>query len=293
MNNKLSKNWVRGSVFYERRSWHRLLSEAIFPFLNKTTYLIETYTMQLCIAPRDHIKIALRSASAQSAELEERFLEYMDIYLLSNPSETVEVGYKFYPNNTAWTNQYNERDFYLMTDKRDFSFIRKSIALSFKMLSADVIDMSGAYSFILYMQLGIIRAIYSLDEVSEKIKGTITFLKTQYNDRSKFINATSEKAALRFLSANRRMLIKAAEDVWSDCLYIDDELKWLKEWIEACVFFIRNTNNDYNEFFILISRLIYDSLGLANVKLLPMSLLIFTDIFNEIDKNRYHQEVVV
>ncbi|RYY36116.1 MAG: hypothetical protein EOP46_07635 [Sphingobacteriaceae bacterium] len=279
MNDKLNPQWVRGSIFYDREQWGKLLGEAIFPFIDSEKELINTYYVHLEVSPRDHIKLTMKSTEPGNTELESRFLDYMDQYLLDNPSEAVHTQHNFYPNNTAWVNQYNESDFYLADDERGFDYIREKIADALRQLAVDTIDTSSMYTFIFYLQLGLLKANYTdVNQLKAEIDLITTSLKAQYKDPSKFINATTNKVGKQFFTSNKEILIEIIDDIWGE-LHYNPDLQWLGEWIEACKYFIKDAN--FTASFILISRLVYDSLGLMNNKLLPLSLQIITSAFNE------------
>ena len=289
MNDKLSIDWVRGSIFYERSAWHKLLSEAIYPFLEREKELIDTYNMQLNISPRDHIKISLRSVSTNNVDLEMRFLDFMDNYLLNNPSDTTDKTYKFYPNNTAWTNQYNEKDFYLSSEP-DYLTAREKISATFKALTTDIIAMSDIYTLIFYLQLGMLKTFFGLDSISQKLHELTVFLKNEYSPKDKFISLATEKSALSFVSTNKDILISIIEDIWNS-IEIKHGLTWLDEWLKDCTYFSKRSE-DFNKNFIVICKLMYDCLGLASKKLLPLSLLILTETFKNKEIYKYQLQAV-
>jgi len=300
MNDKLDQAWIRGQVFYNKISWDFLIANAIEPFLCHEKDNIKTFYLQFCNEPITNIKITIKpSIDGEKMNLENRFLDYMDEFLLNNPSESQNLGYRFYPNNSAWVDQFDDDVFYVKNDVYvNLDVMRNEISRAMIIFKEHEINNESIYTFVLYMQLAIIRAIFpSADKVKVGIDDIIEFLKSD-----KYVESVSKKFDLlqnrvvrikkpNDLSAknnekmlnqmfrhNADILSEIIEEVWS--VNEVSDLIWLNDWVTCCAESYNSLH--FGEFFVIASRLIYEHVGLENKKLLPLSTKLIMNAFNQI-----------
>src|SRR5690606_30518776 len=100
------KNRMQISVFYSRSSLHHLITKVIRPFieLEKQQNNIENWFVALRNVQGDHIDLSIQSAN--SGQLQKKFLEVTSQFLVCNPSSENAVKYPLtglfmnYPNNS-------------------------------------------------------------------------------------------------------------------------------------------------------------------------------------------------
>jgi len=266
MNDRLNNQWVRGSIYYDKTSWPRLLKDCIFPFIKKNK-LIELHFVHLSFWPRDHIDLTLKTIDKDNKRLESQFLDFMDRFLLENPSTTTDLYYKFYPNNTAWNNQYYETDFYSF-NTAGVSNLRVKISNALQVFgNVEIIDHSKFFSFIVYLQLGIFKAYYPIQSDAQTIVTDLLRLLGEANEKTKNPKLKYIITSDDILNENKSILTEMTEEIWSD-LSKNKNLTWLFAWINECSNFSRKTN--FQKKFTLISQVIYEHVGIRKISNLVM-----------------------
>jgi len=191
----------------------------------------------------------------------------MDRFLLENPSQTSDLTYKFYPNNTAWNNQYYETDFYSFNTVA-VNNLRVNISDAMQLFgNVETIDRKTVFSFIVYLQLGIFRAYYPSLSDTQTIINDLLHLLDEANEATTNPKLKYTKTSDSFLLENKAVLTEISEEIWSD-LSKNKNLKWLFTWINACSTFSGEMN--FKEHFSLLSQVICEHIGIPNISNLFM-----------------------
>ncbi len=276
------------SIYYNRSSWHDLITNVIQPFIRQEQDNLEAYYFYFGTSQGDHVTFAARPQD-NTDNFQKRFSILLEQFLLSRPSASKVISYPLqsffmdYPNNSFHFNKnkliaYSENTIVSDLIKHHIS---KSIIDAF---GSEEVDNESIYTFIIYMQLGIIRAANStFKQALESSIQIENYLKNQEvwenNEiERETIEYDQEDFKLLF-DNNKEMLVEIIGQIWAETNY-SSELSWLETWEFNC-------KQSINEFgfersFVLLTELICEHLGLNGKKLPYLSSKLILNSFKHL-----------
>ncbi|HCN83946.1 MAG TPA: hypothetical protein DIT07_10065 [Sphingobacteriaceae bacterium] len=270
------------SVFYIRSSWNNLFTQVIKPFIIQHQSNIKSWCIYFSSTHGDHITLAIKTVD--NVRIEKNFLETAGNFLSLNPSEKniiefpLEDFFMDYPNNSIQFNKSKS----LAHSWDNSSQKDRQQAISKALIEAlgnDVIDMESIYTFLIYMQLGIIQSAYPDIRIACSLAPNILICWGNTED------IENEKADYEFTGLiqlfknNKEIFRKIIKDVWKE--HYNSELRWLYEWESACRKFIKT---DFSEEFISLSTLLCKHLGL-NEKMVEISFQLIFNAFKQLPEH--------
>lgn len=252
------------SIFYNRSSWHDLITNVIKPFIQQEQNILKTYYIYLSSNQGDHITFAAKPQD-NNDKFQQRFSILIERFLLANPSETKAIKYPLqsffmdYPNNSFCFNK--DKLLVQSSNNRGSKLIQQQVSKAIiDSLGNEEIELDDIYTFITYMQLGIIKAAHSdIKSAYCSVKKLIDYC---HDLGTSFENATGADDRTNIellLDSNKNVLSEIIEDIWNEDNH-NSEIEWLEEWIAVCKEHL--TESGFNHSFIHINRVIYEHTGL-------------------------------
>ncbi|MBB6503022.1 hypothetical protein [Pedobacter cryoconitis] len=273
------------SIFYNSANWHVLLELLIKPFLNQN-HLIKSFHIYLSTFRGDHIKLVIISLSNKT-NIEETLSDLVRGFLLSHPSQEINIIYPLpgfflnYSNNSFIIEQKLFNSYPVEITEYGYDMrceISKALA---KVFGSEIIDIDEIFTFITYMQIAIIKSMYEdLNIAKIKIKSLINYLidnNRMINHSVEGINITENLSYRDIFLYNQQDLSEIIKDVWDENEY-DNSLKWIIDWEESCRSLI--SENDINNKFMQLTRLIYEHVGYQPEEDFKQSLQILSVLSN-------------
>jgi hypothetical protein len=284
----LQKSIIVAAVYYNRSSWHELI-KFINPHLKEAhkNGSLDTYSINFGLYGGDHIKLILKP-SGNGNEFEKNADSLIKQFLLSNPSETNTIEYPLntffmnHPNNSVWFHQTNESAFFNSIQYKESDYMRCQISQALlEALGSEEIDLASIYTFISYMQIGILKAAYPDIKLAQANSiDLICYLNELKDFEETEIDSKGEKDNQYFkqlFEGNQGILLEIVKDIWEPG-GTDSELKWMGAWEVACKNFL--VESDFKTSFILLSNLVYEQMGfMHNKNLLQLSLKLISASF--------------
>lgn len=109
------------SLFYEKSHWHRMVLEAIYPYIYCNKDILD-YTLQLSIYRGEHIRLTLLVQSVAGMEVLKKVDKTFKKYLKENPSPTTK---SITPDNGFFLNFRNNSVHYGAFETVDFKYVFK------------------------------------------------------------------------------------------------------------------------------------------------------------------------
>lgn len=251
------------SVFYNQEQWQELMANMIKPFIESERGDLMHWYVSLNTSRGEHITVAFDPENSTSKA---KFLPLASSYLSLSPSAIKEISYPLdglfmdYPNNSIQLDidmHINQGDKSIASLRRKFSEILLVIGSSWEM------DMESIFTFIVYLQLGIIKAGYD-NSKRARMAGLklLLFLNTQDGGGATDETMTenpNNMPFIRIFDINKNLIGEIIEDIWSGREQ-DQELQWMEEWEAACHPFF--ADREFHQAFVLLSRVCYEQLGL-------------------------------
>lgn len=254
------------SVFYNKRSWHTFINRFVVPFIkeNQECWPNLSFLMHLGSNYGEHIKLTFRVDQTCMIDFDKLMRTSIIAFIENNPSDDKKMIYPLgnyfanYPNNSLWYNPSID----------DLTIVQAEISKA--MLGAfgsdDEIDDENLVTFLVYMQLVVIRTYYpdlsivrqiipQLKDVASEVIGST------YSPGSNDLSGTARD--------NELILADIIRFVWEAFPY--NELIWLKDWSLMCKNLIHNEAY-FNLQFIQWSRLICQHIDDLNTNQLEVSL---------------------
>ncbi len=239
---------------------------------------IERWCIYLSDTQGDHITLAVKSSDMQ---LEKKFSSFITKFLETNPSEKETAVYPLqnffmdYPNNSiVFDKEKSFGDTFYHKEGIAEQEISKSIIEAF---SDDLINTESAFAFFIYMQLGIVKAVFPdirlipKDDILQGLK---------FGDENEFRLADGmkldQRGFIELIETNKDIMPEIMHDIWAENK--NPELEWLYNWIRTCKSVIGRDN--FKRKFIELSHLICSQLGLNKDALIPLSCQMISRSFN-------------
>jgi len=286
------------SIFYSRSAWHDLIASAIKPFIyneqNKNTDM--TYYIYLCTNQGEHVTVVLQRDKEN--KLEQKFIKYIEKFISKNKSTTKAIEYPLpgffmdYPNNSVWADIDNLYTFSPIECPSNIRYNLSQILID--ALGDSEIETETIYTFLIYMQLGIIKSAYPAIKTARN--GAIILLKylseNEYIKQEVTIESQEydyEDIKLSFEN-NKEILLEIIDDIWNAEGY-QAELKWVELWVNSCRQIFKNS--DLNKSFIYLNDLVHDHIGLGNKNLPGLSSKLILSSFIQLSKSLLNSTKVI
>jgi hypothetical protein len=289
MNNRFNESTIIASIFYNRSLWHLLLKDAIESFINKRNDIIKSFRLFVCTHQGDHITIIIEPVRiSQLLQLEKDFLSNINNYITQHQSITNLLEYPLpsffmdYPNNSVWL----DIDKHLVLSEEPQKIAQEQISEAIIGAFEEIeFSIENTYTFLIYMQLSIIRAIFiDIKEAHEKSIELLNSLakqeKVKENNEITIDKGYNYEEIKLSIENNEEALLEIIKDIWSTNYGL--ELKWLATWISYCKSIVNKSN--FELFFINLTDLIYDHVGLRNTNLAFLSTKIILNSFNKLSR---------
>lgn len=284
---KISNSTCTVSIYYDQAEWHHLILNFINPLFNseRLSGKLKTYGLYLGNMRGDHIKLVI-SIAEEKIVFQERLTELLHSFLTSHPSvkrKTQEYPikgfFKDYENNSFWFDKYSS--VFIIDDQAENINQRISECI-IKALGRQEIEQEMIYTFMVYMQLGAIKAAYPDIKIARsKMDALISYLEDPVEPEDEaFGDSTAYSQELTHLFENNKgILVEILGDVWNENGY-EEEIAWMESWVAICKLFIGQ--EDFRACYISLSKLIYRHLGFAmDTYLLSLSSELILNAFNQ------------
>lgn len=251
------------AIFYNQNQWHLLVNKCIKPILKqlKDKNQIAGFFLFTQKIKGDHIKLIINPSKENKINFK-AIKNKIEIFIKEHPSQVatnrgkIETFFMDFPNNSVLKLNLNTQQ-YQGIDKMELrQEISKLIIIA---LAAEEICMESQLTFILYMQLGLIKSIFpTVEETINSIHLLNNFenISIEVKDDTDEINeAEFEKCFQNLFIENKDVLNEIINDIWN----INTEATfWMADWIHYCqnkIAEIGFENLYYQSSSILISHL--------------------------------------
>jgi hypothetical protein len=274
------------SIFYNQVAWHELLSGFISPYIQQNQDNILNWHLSLSTYRGEHV-ILIIEPKQNNAQLEEDFKKKADDFLANFPSPMKAIEYPLnglfmnYYNNTV---EYNIEALYATVGNPSLLAVKQHLSeIILQALGGQEIDMESIFSFIVYLQLGIIKAGFTSTKTA-RINTLKLVLHLTTQDDGDSNGKASEEETQRFIDLfeyNKEIFVEIVEDIWNKEKY-DAELNWMEQWENACKEYLQS--NEFHIAFMLLSQIAYQQAGLNGDKILLNASKQILKIFNQVTK---------
>ncbi|MDB5119778.1 MAG: hypothetical protein JWN56_996 [Sphingobacteriales bacterium] len=278
------------SIFYNQESWHELMTMLIKPFIEREQSSFKHWSIYLSTNRGEHITILIEPKKSSNKTHEERFLAQAELFLTESPSAIKVIEYPLtsvfqdFASNSIELNVDN----LLVNSTGDDRLILAKQQLSeiiIDVLADQEIDIESIFTFLIYLQLGIIKAGFTNTKRARvNTLKLLLFLNTQENNSGDLDAPTIQENQqfVELFEYNKNTFVEIVEDIWNKDKY-DDDLEWMKKWESISTSFLNET--DFHQVFISLSKIAYDHLGLNGSKIQNSSSKQVLKIFNQVTKN--------
>jgi hypothetical protein len=275
------------SIFYNQIAWHELLSGFICPYIQQSQNNILHWHLSLSTYRGEHVTLVIEPKQ-ENVQFEEDFKKKADDFLANFPSPMKAIAYPLdglfmdYHSNTV---EYNIEVLYstannpslLITIKQQLSEI------ILQALGGQEIDIESIFSFIVYLQLGIIKSGFTSTKTARvNTLKLVLHLTTQDGGDSNY--KASDEEIQRFIDLfeyNKEIFTEIVEDIWNKEKY-EAELNWMEQWENACKEYFQTS--EFHIAFMLLSQVVYQQVGLNGDKILLNASKQILKIFNQVTK---------
>lgn len=284
---KISNSTCTVSIYYDQAEWHHLILNFINPLLHreKISGKLKTYGLYLGNMRGDHIRLVINIAEDKTV-FQERLTESVESFLNDHPSvkrKTQEYPikgfFKDYENNSFWFDKYSS---VFIIDEHIENINQRISECIIKALGGQEIEQEMIYTFMIYMQLGAIKAAYpDIKIAGSKMNQLISYLEEprELNDETFGDSTAYSQELVHLFENNKGTLVEILGDVWSENGY-EEEIAWMESWVAICKLFIGQS--DFDACYVSLSKLIYRHLGFAlDTYLLSLSSELILNAFNQ------------
>lgn len=274
------------SIFYNQVGWHELLSGFISPYIQQNQNNILHWHLSLSTYRGEHVTLIIEPKQ-NNAQLEEDFKKKADDFLTNFPSPMKVIEYPlngFFMDYHSNTVEYNIDVPYSTAYNPGMLAVKQQLsAIILHALGGQEIDTESIFSFIVYLQLGIIKAGFTSAKTARvNTLKLVLHLTTQDDGDSN--DKGSEEETQRFIDLfeyNKDIFVEIVEDIWNKEKY-DAELNWMEQWESACKEYLQNS--EFHIAFMLLSQIAYEQVGLNGGKILLNASKQILKIFNQVTK---------
>jgi hypothetical protein len=269
------------AIFYSQKQWHVLVRKLIKPLLKELLEkkLVERYYLFAEKKKGEHITIAV--VPSLNKDISSNYLtSCINEFLHDYPSDTVTTIFPLktffmdFPNNSVYVNHLEEIDLQQELTLHPLkSEIRHHVSKAItEVFAEEEISMETLYSFIVYMQLGLAKAVYpdaeqainAMDKLRNGFPRSFKDENEEDDDPEEF-----EQSFKRLFEQNKELLNEITLEIWSKEAEVS--LPWLLEWERNC----RQINPEisFEEHYFLFSSILYKHLGFPSNTMLTNSTL--------------------
>jgi hypothetical protein len=291
----MNNQYLSISVFYRQSNWHKLIINFIRPvvaaaYANK---IIHSFHIYLGTDKGEHVKLFFICMN-HSEQFKTQLSSDLETYLSNNVSYTEPIHYPLsyffmnYPNNSFIINNAIKNPY---GNNESIQAIRAYITFAIvNVLGNDEITIESLYTFIIYLHLGFIHAVWPDIQEAAINMATLNKIAGLTSPEPNNIETKYEQTITQVFDLNKDLLYEIIAEIWNDC-YSNSELLWMIEWNAIC----KLTFNTFNlrKSFDLINELTYEQTGFTknNQLLLPSLELISNALKYHIDVNKPGSEM--
>ncbi len=250
----------------------------IEPFIILHQRDIQYWCVYFSSTQGEHVTLAI--TAADDAVIEKSFLEAAESFLILNPSEKniiefpLKGFFKDYPNNSVQFNKSRS----LAHSWNNSNQMSQQQAISISLVEAlknEVINNESIYTFLIYMQLGIIHSAYP--GIQQACSVIPNILMSAQNSSVIPNKADDELTNLiRLFDTNKEIFPEIIKELWEEDPI--SGLDWLYNWEISCRKFIKT---NFLQEFISLSALLCKHLGL-NEKMTEISFQLIIKTFKQL-----------
>jgi len=274
------------SIFYNQVAWHELLSGFISPYIQQNQNNILHWHLSLSTYRGEHVTLIIEPKQ-NNAQLEEDFKKKADNFLANFPSPMKAIEYPlngFFMDYHSNTVEYNIEALYSTANNSGMLAVKQQLSeIILQALGGQEIDIESIFSFIVYLQLGIIKAGFTSTKTA-RVNTLKLVLHLTTQDTSDNNDKTSEEETQRFIDLfeyNKEIFVEIVEDIWNKEKY-DAELNWMEQWENTCKEYLQSS--EFHTAFMLLSQIAYQQAGLNGDKILLNASKQILKIFNQVTK---------
>jgi hypothetical protein len=274
------------SIFYNQVAWHELLSGFISPYIQQNQNNILHWHLSLSNYRGEHVTLII-APKQNNAQLEEDFKKKVDDFLANFPSPLKAIEYPlngFFMDYRSNTVEYNIEILYSTANNPGMLAVKQHLSeIILQALSGQEIDIESIFSFIIYLQLGILKAGFTNTKTA-RVNTLKLVLHLTTQDDGDCNNKTSEEETQRFINLfdyNKEIFAEIVEDIWNKEKY-EAELNWMEQWENICKEYLQTS--EFHLAFMLLSQVAYQQAGLNGDKTLLNASKQILQIFNQVTK---------
>lgn len=252
------------SIFCDPPSWNALIADLIDPFIKNERKKDALVYFNIYFSTKKGNNVIFYIETKTPLEIVERnFSQAINDFLPDCRSIKKKATNSIdrrsnYPKSSVWFNLADIRT-YEMMDPVDRSLRQQISCVILKIFNKDEIDTNAVYTLLIYLHLGMIRSLHTkLAMGRKKINALLNSFSSITNNEEKISLDMFEM----LFNSNSNILVQIIGEVWND-KYLDDDSKWLNDWISACKSFI--SEYDFLERFYYAGNIFHQHLGMNMV----------------------------
>jgi hypothetical protein len=275
------------SIFYNQIAWHELLSSFVGPYIQQNQNNILHWHLSLSTSRGEHVTLVIEP-KPENAALEDDFKKRADDFLANLPSPMKAIEYPLdgllmdYPGNTI---EYNNEALYPTVNNSGWHAVKQQLSeIILQALSGQEIDIESIFSFIVYLQLGIIKAGFTTTKTARvNTLKLVLHLTTQGGSSNNSDKGSEEKTQriIELFEYNREIFVEIVEDIWNKEKY-EAELNLMEQWENTCKEYLQTS--EFHIAFMFLSQVAYQQVGLNGDKILLNASKQILKIFNQVTK---------
>lgn len=256
-----------------------MFAHVIEPFIILNQRDIKYWCIYFSSTQGEHISLAVMAAD--DAVIEKRFLKIAENFLTLNPSEKgiiefpLKDFFKDYPNNSIQFNKSKS----LTHSWNNSNQMPQQQAISIALVEAfknEVIDNESIYSFLIYMQFGIIHSVYPDIRHACSVIPNILIAAQKSSVIPDKIADDELNSLIKLFENNKEIFPGIIKDVWEEDRISD--LDWL---YDLEISFRKFVKANFSAEFISLSTLLCKHLGL-NEKMAGLSSQLIIKTFKQL-----------
>lgn len=274
--------WMRSSIYYNKECWHILLQDCIKPLISDLhrNKQILNFFIAFNAKQGDNIRFAVHLPLKRSVKTTVFIDQYLKSFLEKNKSPDVIQTYPLknffinYPNNQVKYNFFNNTKNPTDGEVLTRQYFSKALIGAFKDSS---IDSSATFTFILYVQLTILKVLFA-----DKLSAKGALCNINYNYTAELTKEQLHKIEVRATEAffkNRLIMAGIMEDVWEHPLDYSSDLKWLQE-IETLTKKVQTRSNSSLDTLLELFRSLHELADLKNHSYVLSSVSLLLKVLN-------------
>lgn len=255
-------------IYYDQSVWHELITYFICPFLTQETASgrLKSYALYLDNKRGDHIRLVL-GIGADKKAFEEEFGNKIETFLKQRPAVKTKTQtyplkgfFMDYENNSFWFDHY---DSFFIIDQGGETINQRISGCLIAALGGQEIERDMLYTFLIYMQLGAVKAAFPVFEEAHqellRMSGQLLIQTDEGEEMENTENSLSYGTELAFLfENNKEILNEILSEIWDENGY-SEETPWMDGWVAICKLFIGS--EAFQPAYLTLCKLVYRHAG--------------------------------